>query len=180
MDHKRNHQTRPTNKGQGSGYTPKLRNRHYTGDGNLTDTHHLARPEQTRNEIHMQYGAAEATCSTNSSSTLFLTRPAPQTGKLLGKYTNYNQTQINITTEQVHAAIKNSKKNNSTGPDNINIKHLKTLAKTDYSTSRSYTTLQSATIKYLMFGNWQTSYRSPTQTKTSTLRRHTGRYPFYL
>ena len=38
-------------------------------------------------------------------------------------------TQINITTEQVLAAIKNSKNNNSTGPDNINIKHLKNIGK---------------------------------------------------
>ena len=35
--------------------------------------------------------------------------------------------QINITTEQVLAAIKNSKNNNSTGP--INIKHLKNIGK---------------------------------------------------
>ena len=38
-------------------------------------------------------------------------------------------TQINITTEQVQTAIKNSKNNNSTGPDNINIKHLKNIGK---------------------------------------------------
>ena len=36
-------------------------------------------------------------------------------------------TQINITTEQVQTAIKNSKNNNSTGPDNIN--HLKNIGK---------------------------------------------------
>ena len=35
------------------------------------------------------------------------------------------------------------------------------------------------TTKFLRFGNWQTLYRSPSQTKTSTWGRHTGRYPFY-
>ena len=38
-------------------------------------------------------------------------------------------TQIHITTEQVQTAIKSSKNNSSTGPDNINIKHLKHIGK---------------------------------------------------
>ena len=73
------------------------------------------------------------------------------------KVLSLQPTQINITTEQVLTAIKNSKNNNSTGPDNINIKHFKN-----------------------MYGNWPTSYRSLYLTKTSILRRYTGLYPFYL
>ena len=45
------------------------------------------------------------------------------------KVLSLQPTQINITFEQVLAAIKNSKNNNSTGPDNINIKHLKNFGK---------------------------------------------------
>ena len=61
--------------------------------------------------------------------------------KITRKVLSLQPTQINITTEQVLAAIKNNKNNNSTGPDNINIKHLKTLARTNYNTSQTYTTL---------------------------------------
>ena len=67
--------------------------------------------------------------STKSSSTLFLPRPTPQTEKQTRKVLSLQPTQINITTEQVLAAIKNSKNYNSTGPDNINIKHLKNIGK---------------------------------------------------
>ena len=74
--------------------------------------------------------------------------------KITRKVLSIQPTQINITIEQVLTAIKNS---NSTGPDNI--KHLKTLARTDYSTSRTYTTLHSMTTRYPMYGNWPTSYR---------------------
>ena len=45
------------------------------------------------------------------------------------KILRLHPTQIHITTEQVQAAIKSSKKNNSTGPDNIIIKHLKHISK---------------------------------------------------
>jgi hypothetical protein len=38
-----------------------------------------------------------------------------------------NSERIHITSIQVFEAIKTSKNNNSTGPDNINIKHLKHL-----------------------------------------------------
>ena len=98
--------------------------------------------------------------------------------KITRKVLCLQPTQLNITTEQVLEAIKN--RNNSTEPDNINIKHFKTFARTDYSTSRTYTTLQLTTTRYLMFGNWPTSYQSLNLTKTSTLGRHTDRYPFYL
>ena len=49
--------------------------------------------------------------------------------KITRKVHRLQPTQINITTEQVQTAIKNSKNNNSTGPDNINIKHLKNIGK---------------------------------------------------
>ena len=49
--------------------------------------------------------------------------------KITRKVLRLQPTQINITTEQVQAAIKTSKNNNSTGPDNINIKHLKHIGK---------------------------------------------------
>ena len=49
--------------------------------------------------------------------------------KITKKVLSLQPTQMNITTEQVLAAIKNSKNNNSTGPDNINIKHLKNIGK---------------------------------------------------
>ena len=49
--------------------------------------------------------------------------------KATRKVRRLQPTQINITTEQVQTAIKNSKNNNSTGPDNINIKHLKNIGK---------------------------------------------------
>ena len=49
--------------------------------------------------------------------------------KITRKVLRLQPTQINITTEQVQAAIKNNKNNNSTGPDNINIKHLKHIGK---------------------------------------------------
>ena len=42
---------------------------------------------------------------------------------------NKANAQIHITTEQVQTAIKSSKNNYSTGPDNINIKHLKHIGK---------------------------------------------------
>ena len=45
--------------------------------------------------------------------------------KITRKVLSLQLTQINITTEQVLAAIKNSKNDNSTGPDNIN--HLKNI-----------------------------------------------------
>ena len=63
--------------------------------------------------------------STNSSLTLYLTKPTPQTGK----YSRPHPTHIHITTDQVQAAINNSKNNNSTEPNNINIKHLKHIGK---------------------------------------------------
>ena len=49
--------------------------------------------------------------------------------KITRKVLRLQPTQINITTEQVQAAIKGSKNNNSTGPANINIKHLKHIGK---------------------------------------------------
>ena len=49
--------------------------------------------------------------------------------KITRKVLRLQPTQIHITTEQVKAAIKSSKNNNSTGPDNINIKHLKHIDK---------------------------------------------------
>ena len=76
--------------------------------------------------------------------------------KITRKVLSLQPTQINITTEQVLTAMKNSKNNNSTGPDNI--KHLKTLARTDYSISRTYTTLHSTKTRYLMYGNWSILY----------------------
>ena len=100
--------------------------------------------------------------------------------KITRKAPSLQPTQINITTDQVLTAIKNSKNNNSTGPDNINIKHLNTVARTDCSTSRTYTTLHSTTTRYPLYGNGPTSYRSLNLTKTSTLGRHTGQYPFNL
>ena len=46
------------------------------------------------------------------------------------KILRLHPTQIHITTEQVQAAIKGSKNNNSTGPDNINIKQTHWQART--------------------------------------------------
>ena len=47
------------------------------------------------------------------------------------RFTNkVKSTPIHITIEQTSLAIKQAKHNNSTGPDNINIKHLKHLGKT--------------------------------------------------
>ena len=60
--------------------------------------------------------------STNSSLTQFLTKHHKQEK-------NKENTQIHITTEEVQAANKSSKNNNSTGPDNLNIKHLKHIGK---------------------------------------------------
>ena len=50
-------------------------------------------------------------------------------GKTTGKVRRLQPTQINITTEQVQTAIKNSRNNSSAGPDNINIRHLKSIGK---------------------------------------------------
>ena len=49
--------------------------------------------------------------------------------KITRKILRLHPSQIPITTEQVQSAIKRSKNNNSTGPDNINIKHLKHIGK---------------------------------------------------
>ena len=49
--------------------------------------------------------------------------------KITRKIIRLHPTQINITTEQVKAAIKKSQNNYSTRPDNINIKHLKHIGK---------------------------------------------------
>ena len=51
--------------------------------------------------------------------------------KITRKVLSLQPTQINITTEQVLAAIKNSKNKNSTKPDNIDIKHLKNIGKNE-------------------------------------------------
>ncbi|MGK2940486.1 MAG: reverse transcriptase domain-containing protein [Immundisolibacter sp.] len=51
----------------------------------------------------------------------------PQNRKIDKKTKSLKHDHIEITTEQVKEAIKTSKNNNSTGPDNINIKHLKHL-----------------------------------------------------
>ena len=49
--------------------------------------------------------------------------------KITTKVLRLQPTQINITTEQVQAEIKNSKNKYSTGPDNINIKHFNHIGK---------------------------------------------------
>ena len=49
--------------------------------------------------------------------------------KITRKILRLHATHIHITTDLVQAAINNSKNNNSTGPDNINIKHLKHIGK---------------------------------------------------
>ena len=89
-------------------------------------------------------------------------------------------TQINITTEQVLATINTARTTTQQDPTTSTSSTSNTLARTVYSTSRTYTTLQSTTTRCLMFGNWPTSYRSLNLTMASTLGRHTGRYPFYL
>ena len=57
------------------------------------------------------------------------TIPHKTNRKITRKILILHPTQIHITTEQVKAAIKSSKNNNSTGPDNISIKHLKHIVK---------------------------------------------------
>ena len=99
--------------------------------------------------------------------------------KITRKVLSLQPTQINITTEQVLTAIKTARTTTQQDPTTSTSSTSKTLARTDYSTSRTYTTLHSTT-RYLMYGNWSTSYRSLNLTKTSTLGRHTGQYPFYL
>ena len=90
-------------------------------------------------------------------------------------YTDNNSTQISHfqqTFKYKQLNQKQGKNNNSTGPDQLsNIKHLqKHWQMTDYSTSRTSTTLQSTTTKYLTSGNWQTSYRSPNQYQDINIR----------
>ena len=51
----------------------------------------------------------------------------PNNRKIDKKTKSLKQYYIQITIEQVKEAIRTSKNNNSTGPDNINIKHLKHL-----------------------------------------------------
>ena len=60
--------------------------------------------------------------SPNNSQTLSSTQHTKQTDTLTEQHTTYN---ITLTTSQVQEAIKQSKNNNSQGPDKLNIRHLK-------------------------------------------------------
>ena len=95
--------------------------------------------------------------------------------KIIRKVLSLQSTQINITTEQAIAAIKTARTTTQQDLTTSTSSTSKTLARTEYST-----TLQSTATRYLVFGNWPTSYRPLNLQKTSTLGRHTGRYPFYL
>ena len=60
--------------------------------------------------------------SPNHSQTPSNMQHKKQTDPLSGQHTTYN---ITLTTSQVQEAIKQSKNNNSQGPDKLNIRHLK-------------------------------------------------------
>ena len=57
--------------------------------------------------------------------------------------------EIQLTTTQVQLAISNSINNNSTGPDGINIKHLKHQGHLPSDTSQTCTTLPSTLTQYI-------------------------------
>ena len=63
--------------------------------------------------------------SPNKSQTLSSTQHTKQTDTLTEQHTNIQGYNITLTTSQVQEAIKQSKNNNSQGPDKLNIRHLK-------------------------------------------------------
>ena len=101
------------------------------------------------------------------------------TDTLTEQHTTHNIQGCNITltTSQVQEAIKQSKNNNSQGPDKLNIRHLKHTGPLGlaFLTSMFKTSLNKNIIPH----TWKLANIVPTQnpTKTQTRAPHTGPYP---
>ena len=90
--------------------------------GTTTHTKHIHNIQQQNSKLHphtLRIG------SPNNSQTLSSTQHTKQTDTLTEATHNIQGYNITLTTSQVQEAIKQSKNNNSQGPDKLNIRHLK-------------------------------------------------------
>ena len=82
---------------------------------------------------------------------------------------------ITLTTSQVQEAIKQSKNNNSQGPDKLNIRHLKHIGPLGLAFLTSM--FKTALNKNIIPHTWKLANIVPIPTKTQTRAPHTGPYP---